>query len=118
MSAQRPDGNEDTSRFPWLGRKLMFLDNMKNVDRVVYGLYGLCFLLFIGDFLYKKKTYFAVEDFPGFYAIYGFVMCARLVICARGMRLFLMRDEDYYAPDDVDSEEYPEEGLSRERFDA
>ena len=117
MSKVQPENAEDASRFPWLGRKLLWLDNMKNVDRVVYTLYGTCAVLFIADFLYKKKTYLDIEDVPGFYAIYGFVMCALLVICARGMRLFLMRDETYYAPDDVESEDYPEEGLKRERFD-
>ena len=105
------------STLPWLGRKLLWLDNMKNVDRVVYALYAVCALLFAADFLYKKKSYLDIEDLPGFYAIYGFVMCAALVICARGMRRFLMRDENYYAPNDTDSEDYPEDGLERETQD-
>lgn len=105
---------DDPSKLPWLGRRLLWLDDMKNVERIVYGLYGLCALLFVADFLYKKKTYVSVENFPGFYAIYGFVMCAALVICARGMRVLLKRPEDYYAPKDTDSEAYPEDGLNRE----
>ena len=104
---------DDPSKLPWLGRRLLWLDDMKNVERIVYGLYGLCALLFVADFLYKKKTYVSVESFPGFYAIYGFVMCAALVICARSMRVLLKRPEDYYAPKDTDSEPYPEDGLNR-----
>ena len=105
---------DDPEKLPLLGRKLLWLDNMKNVERIVYGLYFTCFGLFIADFFYKKKTYMDIEDVPGFYAIYGFAMCALLVICARGMRLFLMRDETYYAPKDVESEEHPEADLSKE----
>ena len=105
---------DNPENYPILGRKLLWLDNMKNVNRIVYGLYFTCAALFLADFFYKKKTYMDIEDFPGFYAIYGFVMCAALVICARGMRIFLMRDETYYAPKDVESEEYPEEDLQRE----
>ncbi|MEO0327100.1 MAG: hypothetical protein AAF217_00740 [Pseudomonadota bacterium] len=106
--------NTDPETLPWLGRKLLFLDNMKNVDRIVYGLYAFCAVLLLTDLFYYKKTYFTIEDLPGFYGIYGFVMCAALVICARGMRIFLMRDENYYAPKDVESEPYPEDGLDRE----
>ncbi len=32
----------------------------------------------------------------GFDAIYGFVACVGLVIAAKGLRVLLMRDEDYY----------------------
>lgn len=110
MSERR---DEDTSTFPLLGRKLLWLDNMRNVDRVVYSLYALCAGLFAADFLYHKHTYLAVEDFPGFYALYGFIMCALLVITAKGLRLILKRPEDYYAPHDVESEDYPEDQLER-----
>ena len=110
-----PSGRD--ANLPWLGRKLLWLDNMRNVDRVVYGLYGFCALLFIADFFYKKKTYFETEAFPGFYALYGFAMCCALVICARGMRVFLMRDETYYSPRDVESEDHIEADLDKEEHD-
>lgn len=105
---------DDPSKFPALGRSMLFLDNPKNVTRIVYGLYGLCAVLFFVDFFYKKKTYMDIEDLPGFYALYGFFMCAGLVIGAKVMRAMLMRREDYYAPFDVESEEHPEHDLERE----
>ena len=108
------DHKDDPQNLPWLGRKLLFLDDMRNVEKIVYGLYGLCALLCIADFFYKKKYYVPVETFPGFYAIYGFFMCAGLVICARMMRIFLKRDETYYHPKDVESEDHPEHDLDRE----
>ena len=98
-------------KYPWLSRKLLFLDDKKNVVRVVYTVYGVCAFLFVLDFLYTKKTYLAAENISGFYAIYGFVMCALLVISAKMMRVFLKRDEDYYAPRDVESEDHPEADL-------
>lgn len=92
----------------------MFLDKSRNVDRVAYTVYAVCAVLFLADFFYKKKSYLAAEDIPGFYAIYGFVMCALLVITAKMMRRVLKRSEDYYAPHDVEAEEHPEEDLERE----
>lgn len=111
MSSRKFEDNPDN--LPWLGRKLLFLDNMKNVDRIVYGIYGICALLVLADFFYKKKYYVSVENIPGIYAYYGFFMCAGLVLGARAMRLVLKRDEDYYAPYDVESEVFPEDGLER-----
>lgn len=111
-------GDEDTSTYPALGRWMMFVDNPKNVDKIVYSLYILCAGLFLADFLYHKHTYVAIENIPGFYALYGFFMCAALVVCAKVMRIFLKRDEDYYAPYDVESEDYPEDGLDRESHNA
>jgi len=104
---------EDTSTFPALGRALLWVDNKRNVERIVYGLYIICALLFAADFVYQKKVYLPVEKIPGFYAFYGFFMCAALVICAKAMRVILKRPEDYYAPDDVETEDYPEEQLDR-----
>lgn len=117
MNADNHSKPTDPNKLPWLGRKLLWLDDMKNVNRIVFGLYGLCALLFVADFFYKKKTYLDLEDVPGFYALYGFIMCAALVVCARGMRLFLMRSEEYYSPNDVEAEDHPEGDLQREIID-
>lgn len=108
------DHHDNPDDLPWLGRKLLFLDDMKNVERIVYGLYGICALLILADFFYKKKYYVAVENIPGIYAFYGFFMCAGLVLGARTMRLFLKRDENYYAPKDVEAEEFPEDLMERD----
>ena len=104
---------DNPANYPALGRWFMFLDKKKNVNRIVYGLYALCAALFLADFFYYKKAYLELERVPGFYALYGFFMCVALVLCAKFMRIFLMRSEDYYAPYDVEAEEYPEEGLDR-----
>jgi hypothetical protein len=108
---------EDTGKFPVLGQMFLWADNPKSVNKLVYGLYALCTLLFLADFFYDKHVYLVEEEVPGFYALYGFFMCALLVICAKGMRLLLKRDEDYYAPDGVDSEDYPEDQLDKVKHD-
>jgi hypothetical protein len=105
---------ETPQDYPALGRWLMFLDDPKVIKRIIYGIYVICAALFAMDFFYYKKTYVEIENYTGFYMIYGFIMCAALVICAKIMRVFLMRGETYYSPKDVESEEHPEADLSKE----
>jgi hypothetical protein len=114
MSDEMKTPETDPSKLPWLGRKLLWLDNMKNVDRIMYALFVICTVLVAADFMYHKHSYLDIEDIPGFYAAFGFFMCAALIVCARGMRVILKRDEDHYSPKDVVSEDYPEDQLSRE----
>ena len=107
----------DPAKLPALGRMFLWTGNKSSVDRLVYGIYGICALLFLADFFYEKHVYLAIEEVPGFYALHGFFMCAALVVCARFMRIFLKRDEDYYAPYDVESEDYPEDQLDKATHD-
>ncbi|MEV4477665.1 hypothetical protein [Nonomuraea sp. NPDC049504] len=73
-----------------------WLDEPRNVTRIVYGLAVLCALLFAADLFYVKHPHFAVEGWFGFYAVYGFVGAVALVIVAKALRRLLRRDEDYY----------------------
>jgi hypothetical protein len=109
---------DDPARLPWLSRQLMWVDDKRNVDRLVWALALVCGALALADFLYHKHSYFPVENIPGFYGFYGFLMCAALVIAAKGLRVFLKRGEDYYAPLTVESEEHPDADLGRESVDA
>lgn len=76
-----------------------WLDDPRNVTRVVYGLVLLCGLVFVADLLYTKHPHFDVERVFGFYALYGFIGSVALVLTAKGMRPWLRRDEDYYERD-------------------
>lgn len=91
MSEHTPDMNN--------GRKY-WLDEPKNVKKVIAAVFVVCALLFVADAFYHKHAHFAVEEWFGFYAIYGFVMCVGLVLAAKLMRVFLMRDEEYYDKDE------------------
>ena len=85
-----PSDNKDSTD------KVYWLDNPRNVDRLVYGLVVICALLVLADFFYHKHTHFAFEGWFGFFAMFGFVMCVILVLLAKWMRKIVKRDEDYY----------------------
>ena len=82
--------------------KTNWLDDMRNVRKVVWALVIVCAGLFVADAFYHKHPYFNAETWFGFYAFYGFFMCVGLVLAAKVMRIFLMRDEDYYDKDGGD----------------
>lgn len=52
--------------------------------------------LLVSDFFIHKHAYFSVGGAPLFYAVFGFVGCALLIVIAKQLRLFLKRGEDYY----------------------
>lgn len=79
--------------------KTYWLDDQKNVKKIIWALFVVCGLLFVADAFYEKHPHFAVESWFGFYALYGFFMCVGLVLIAKVMRVFLMRDEEYYDKD-------------------
>lgn len=81
------------------GEKPRWLDEARNVTKVVWTLVAVCTLLFLSDLVYEKHPVFAVEYLFGFYAIYGFVGSVGLVLAAKWLRKILMRDEDYYDRD-------------------
>lgn len=64
---------------------------------------GIAVVLFLLDFVVKRKIHLSAEKVPGFYAIYGFVGCVILVLVAKEMRKIVMRDETYYDRTDDDS---------------
>ncbi|MFY0676101.1 MAG: hypothetical protein JXR18_02335 [Neptuniibacter sp.] len=73
-----------------------FLDNPKNVKRIVHALVACCVILFGLDFILHRHTQHPWEEMFGFYAIYGFVSCVILVLLAKELRKLIMRSEDYY----------------------
>ena len=77
-----------------------WLDEPRNVTRLVIGLTVLCGLALLADLFYAKHPHFPVEGWFGFYAWYGFLGSVGLVLAAKGLRRWLRRDEDYYAPRD------------------
>lgn len=73
-----------------------WLDDPRNVTRLVHGLAVLCTLALLADFFYTKQPHFGFERWPGFYGIYGFVVSFSLVLTAKQLRRLLRRDEDFY----------------------
>lgn len=82
-----------------------WLDEPRNVTRIVYALAALCALALLADFGYLKQPHFGLENWPGFYAIYGFVVSVTLVLTAKQLRKVLRRNENYYEPPDRDGDD-------------
>jgi uncharacterized membrane protein len=80
--------------------KTYWLDQPRNVTRVVWTLVAVCVLLFFADAFYHKHPHFEIEHLFGFYGIYGFFVCVALVLIAKSLRAILMRSEDYYDADE------------------
>jgi uncharacterized membrane protein len=76
--------------------KSYIFDNPRNVKFLIYGLYVVCAVLFVLDFVIHRHFEYAVEGWYGFYGIYGFVACVFLVLAAKEMRKIVRRKEDYY----------------------
>ena len=96
MESQAPDPEETPG---WFDRK-------ENVRKVLGGLFIGCGFFVVIDVVFwitgfDKHPYFKWEQWPGFYAVYGFVACVLLVLGAKFvLRPLVMRDEDYYGNDD------------------
>ena len=82
--------------------KKHFFDNPRNIQFVLYFLFGSCVVLFLLDFVIHRHKVHPWEGLLGFYAVYGFVGCVVLVLVAKWMRTFLMREEDYYDKEELD----------------
>jgi hypothetical protein len=57
--------------------------------------------LFIGSFLVHPHEYFHFAEFPGFYAMFGFVAFGGVVLTGWPLRKLLGRPEAYYEPEDA-----------------
>ena len=59
-------------------------------------LLGIAVLLVVLEFIIHRHGEIALEDIPLFPALYGFVAFVFIVYAGRGLRLLIMRREDYY----------------------
>jgi hypothetical protein len=77
-----------------------WLDDPRNVTRIVWALVAVCALLFFAEPLYENHGVFAIEHRFGFYPLFGFFVYVGLVLTAKALRRLLMRKESYYDSDD------------------
>ena len=76
--------------------KQYWLDDHRNVSRLVHVFYVVCALLIVIDLFVPKHGPFAIEHVFGFYGWFGFIACVALVLIAKQLRRVVMRPEDYY----------------------
>lgn len=87
---------EDDSKAGGPPERRYWLDEKHNVDKIYAALLLVCAGLIAADFFYDKHAKFAIEDWFGFFGVYGFVCCVFLVLAAKQLRKLLKRPEDYY----------------------
>ena len=88
--------NDEYPHFETPPHERTWIDEPGNVDKIVYALYAICAFLLVIDAWVPKHGPFAIEHWFGFYAFYGFIACVGLVIAAKGLRVILMRPEEFY----------------------
>lgn len=67
--------------------------NRQLIRRIIY---VACALLVVADFVVHRHISTPIERVPAFYAIYGFAALVGVVLAAKGLRLLVKRDEEYY----------------------
>ncbi|MDZ7736907.1 MAG: hypothetical protein U5P41_13040 [Gammaproteobacteria bacterium] len=80
-----------------------WLDRPGNVDRIVHTLYALCGISVLLEFVVERHETLGFAGWFAFYAWYGFIACVGLVLAAKGLRLILIRREDYYTAREPDA---------------
>lgn len=72
-------------------------DKPRNIKRLLGFFYTLLLFLLVIDFFIPKHPIFPWEEWPQFYAVFGFVACVCLVLAAKYiLRPLVKRKEDYY----------------------
>jgi membrane protein YdbS with pleckstrin-like domain len=72
-------------------------DKPENVKRVLRIFFTSLVILLAIDFFVHKHAFFPWEEWPEFYAVFGFVACVALVLTAKYiLRPLVKRNEDYY----------------------
>lgn len=110
--------SDNAKGYPLLGRLIGRIVGREGTTRFLFLLGGLCLALFLADLMYEKHGHYPIEEIPGFYGIYGFVMFTALILLAKGLRVLIKRDEGYYGDKAIDTEAYPEDQLDKVDYDA
>jgi hypothetical protein len=78
-------------------KKKYFFDDPKKVKGFFAIFYLLLGLFVIMEFFIHKHAFFAWEEYPLFYASFGFLAFALLILAAKHLlRPLIKRKEDYY----------------------
>ena len=69
-----------------------------NIRMMIIALIVVCVGLVLAEFTYTNDHmhFEKYERIPGFQAAFGFIAFVVIVFLGMGLRLFIMRDEDYY----------------------
>ena len=76
--------------------KESWLDRPRSVDKIILVVAILSLALLAADFFYEKHGHYSWEEWPGFYALFGFLSFVVIDVGGKVLRKLVMRDEDYY----------------------
>ncbi|HDH06311.1 MAG TPA: hypothetical protein ENH01_11525 [Nitrospirae bacterium] len=77
--------------------KKRLFDKPRNVKKFLLGFYILLALLIVADFFIPEHANFPWEEYPAFYAAFGFTAFVVMIIVAKYiLRPLIKRKEDYY----------------------
>jgi len=111
-------GVKSDEKFPALAHLFLWIDRPWGPRLIFWGLIAVCAVLLGLAFTYKNHAEVKAENIQGFFAVFGFVGFTCLILLAKGLRVLIKREEDYYGDKAIDSEAYPEAELGREEYHA
>ncbi|MDD2879242.1 MAG: hypothetical protein PHQ58_02300 [Rhodoferax sp.] len=82
-----------------MDEKPHWLDQPRNIKLLWRGFLVVLLLTVLAEFLVPMHPHFAVESIFGFNAWYGFLVCALMIVVAKGLALVLKRPDTYYGKD-------------------
>ncbi len=87
--------NDEHNDQPWLVRPA----SIRLLWRIFWAVLA---LTVAAQLVIKVKGYFGIDDWLGFGAVYGFLSCLLMVLFAKGLGLFLKREDTYYRAEQDD----------------
>ena len=77
-----------------------WLDEPRNVKRLWRGFLVVLALTVLVEVLVHLHPHFEIESVFGFYAWFGFMACAAMIVVAKALALVLKRPDTYYGKRD------------------
>jgi hypothetical protein len=77
-----------------------WLDEPRNVKRLWRGFLVVLALTVLAQLVVHLHPHFEVESVFGFYAWFGFLACAAMIVVAKLLALLLKRSDTYYGEND------------------
>ncbi|MDD2844538.1 MAG: hypothetical protein PHT57_06245 [Rhodoferax sp.] len=79
-----------------MDEKPHWLDQPRNVKLLWRGFLLVLLLTVLAGFFVPMHPHFSIESIFGFNAWYGFLVCALMIVVAKGLALVLKRPDTYY----------------------
>ena len=76
-----------------------WLDQPRNIKRLWRGFLLVLVFTVLAEFVVSMHPHFPIESIFGFNAGYGFLLCALMIVVAKGLALVLKRPDTYYGKD-------------------